>query len=203
MVWVPPPNGKRGRTQSFSDAAIQAGLSLKVLFGMPLRQSEPVKAPLVRAHWRTGVVQSLLRLPGLDWSAPDFSTLSRGQKTLNVNLPSRGSKGPRNLLVDSAGIKAEGEGEWNARKHGGPKRQLWRKIHIGIDKETLEVRAVEVTTSSTCHRTRRITPSGERGSLSFSRFVQQSRSDLLVELEGCINDTDPAKAGLRNSRHQC
>jgi hypothetical protein len=46
------------------------------------------------------------------------------------------------------GIKAEGEGEWTARKHGGPKRLLWRKIDIGIDEETLEVRAVEVTTSS-------------------------------------------------------
>jgi hypothetical protein len=34
--------------------------------------------------------------------------------------------------VDSTGIKAEGEGEWNARKHGGPKRRLWRKIHIGV-----------------------------------------------------------------------
>lgn len=42
----------------------------------------------------------------------------------------------------------EGEGEWNARKHGGSKRRIWRKIHIGIDEETLEVRAVEVTTSN-------------------------------------------------------
>ena len=31
----------------------------------------------------------------------------------------RGSAGPLNLLIDSTGIKAEGEGEWNARKHGG------------------------------------------------------------------------------------
>jgi hypothetical protein len=44
-------------------------------------------------------------------------------------------------------IEVEGEGEWNARKHGGPKRRVWRKIHIGIDEETLEVRAVEVTSS--------------------------------------------------------
>ena len=135
MVWVPPPNGKRGRQQSFSDAAIQACLTLKVLFGMPLRQT-------------TGFVQSLLRLIGLDWSAPDFSTLCRRQKTLNVSLPYRGGTGPLNLLIDSTGIKAEGEGEWNARKHGGPKRRIWRKIHIGIDEETLEVRAVEVTTSN-------------------------------------------------------
>jgi len=135
MIWVPPPNGKRGRQQSFSDAAIQACLTLKVLFGMPLRQT-------------TGFVQSLLQLIGLDWSAPDFSTLCRRQKTLNVSLPYRGGTGPLNLLIDSTGIKAEGEGEWNARKHGGPKRRIWRKIHIGIDEETLEVRAVEITTSN-------------------------------------------------------
>tara|TARA_R110002110_G_C12886184_1_gene663346 strand:+ start:299 stop:499 length:201 start_codon:yes stop_codon:yes gene_type:complete len=49
--------------------------------------------------------------------------------------------------VDSTGIKAEGEGEWNARKHGGSKRRLRRKIHIGIDEETLEIRAIEVTSS--------------------------------------------------------
>jgi hypothetical protein len=55
--------------------------------------------------------------------------------------------GPLHLLVDSTGIKAEGEGEWNARKHGGSKRRLWRKIHIGIDEETLEIRAIEVTSS--------------------------------------------------------
>ena len=53
-----------------------------------------------------------------------------------------------NLLIDNTGIKSEGEGEWNARKHGGPKRRIWRKIHIGIDEETLEVQAVEVTTSN-------------------------------------------------------
>ncbi|CTQ32653.1 Transposase DDE domain protein [Jannaschia rubra] len=50
---------------------------------------------------------------------------------------------------DSTGIKVEGEGEgeWHARKHGGPKRCVWRKIHLGIDEETLEVRAVEITGS--------------------------------------------------------
>ncbi len=50
-----------------------------------------------------------------------------------------------NLLIDNTGNKAEGEGEWSACKRGGPKRSIWRKIHIGIDEETLEVRAVEVT----------------------------------------------------------
>ena len=135
MVWVPPSTGKRGRQRQFSDAAIQTCLTLKVLFGMALRQT-------------TGFVESLLRLVGLDWTVPDFSTLSRRQKTLAVNIPYRGSEGPLHLLIDSTGIKAEGEGEWNARKHGGTKRRLWRKLHLGIDEQTLEIRAIEVTGSS-------------------------------------------------------
>ena len=44
--------------------------------------------------------------------------------------------------MDSTGIKVEGEGEWNASKHGGPKQRVWRKIHLGIDEQTLEIRAV-------------------------------------------------------------
>ncbi|RBP77909.1 DDE family transposase, partial [Rhodobacter sp. 140A] len=62
MNWEAVPTGRRGRQQSFSDGAIQTCLSMKVLFGMALRQT-------------TGFVESLLRLVGLDWTGPDFSTL--------------------------------------------------------------------------------------------------------------------------------
>lgn len=134
MRWAAQPTGKRGRQPVYSDAAIQTCLTMKVLFGMALRQT-------------TGFVESLLHLIGLDWAVPDFSTLSRRQKTLAVNIPFRGSQEPLHLLIDSTGIKVEGEGEWNARKHGGQKRRVWRKIHIGIDEQTLEVRAVEVTSN--------------------------------------------------------
>lgn len=46
----------------------------------------------------------LLRLVGLDWSVPDFSTLSRRQKTLAVSIPYRGSKGPLHLLIPSRAL---------------------------------------------------------------------------------------------------
>ena len=64
MNWDAAPTGRRGRQQTYSDAAIQTCLSMKVLFGMALRQT-------------AGFVESLLRLVGLDWTVPDFSTLSR------------------------------------------------------------------------------------------------------------------------------
>ena len=109
-------------------------LSIKVLFGLPLRQA-------------TGFVESLLALSGLDWPVPDYTTLCRRQKHLKVQIPYRASSGPLHLLVDSTGIKFSGEGEWQVRKHGASRRRQWRKIHIGIDAETLEVRAVEMTSN--------------------------------------------------------
>lgn len=101
-MWTPPPSGKRGRQQHFIDASIQTCLMFKVLFGMPLRQTP-------------GFVESLLRRVGLDWAVPNFSTRCRRQKDLQVNLPYHSTKGPLNLLIDSTGMKAEGEGAWNAR----------------------------------------------------------------------------------------
>ena len=38
------------------------------------------------------------------------------QKTLGLDILYRGFRGPLHLLVDSTYIKAEGEGEWSARK---------------------------------------------------------------------------------------
>ena len=81
MTWEAAPTGKRGRQPDYSDAAIRTCQTMKVLFGMALRQT-------------TGFVVSLLCLIGLDGEVPDFSTLSRRQKTLKVNIPYRGSQGP-------------------------------------------------------------------------------------------------------------
>ena len=95
MAWEAPRGVKPGRPTVFSDAAIQFCLTIKVLFKLPLRQT-------------TGMVASLLKLAGLDWAVPDFSMLSRRQKTLNGNIPYLGSDGPLHLLVDSTGIKGQG-----------------------------------------------------------------------------------------------
>lgn len=135
MQWYAPASGKRGRQRVFSDTAIQFCLSIKCLFGLALRQS-------------LGLVESLLRLAGLDWRVPDFSTVCRRQKTLRVQLPYRLSTSALDLLVDSTGIKFLGEGEWKRKKHGADYRRQWRKVHLGIDANTLEIRAIEVSDNS-------------------------------------------------------
>lgn len=60
-----------------------------------------------------------------------------------ATIPYRDSAGPLYFPLNRPGIKAKCEGEWNAYKHGGSKRRLWRKIYIGIDQETLHVGAIE------------------------------------------------------------
>ena len=105
MNWAAAPTGKRGRQPDYSDAAIQTCLTMKVLFGMALRHT-------------TGFVESLLRLIGLDWDVPDFSTLSRRQKTLAVHIPHRGSRGPLHLLIDIEPVSATGSSEPARRDQG-------------------------------------------------------------------------------------
>jgi hypothetical protein len=109
MTWLAPHEGRSGRPSVFSNAAIQFCLSIKVLFMRPLRQT-------------VGMVASLLRLSGLDWPVPDFSTLCRRQKTLAVQVPYR---------------RADGS-------HG---RRQWRKVHRAMDPATSDIRAVEFTPS--------------------------------------------------------
>ena len=105
LTWRAPRSGKRGRQQTYSDEAIQFCLTLKVVFGLALRQT-------------VGFATSLLKLMGMNVPVPDFSTLCRRQDKLAVAIPYRGSTGPLHLLIDSTGIKVEGEGDWMARKHG-------------------------------------------------------------------------------------
>lgn len=129
MQWLSVPCGRPGRPACFSDSAIELCLTLKALFNLPFRQA-------------TGLVASLLKLAGLDWPVPDYTTLCRRHG-------GRPSSGGLHLLVDSTGIKMMGEGEWKTRKHGVSYRRQWRKVHIGIDAKTLDIRAIEVTTVGT------------------------------------------------------
>lgn len=64
-----------------------------------------------------------------------------------MQIPYRRPDGPVTLLIDSTGIKFRGDGEWQARKHGASRRRQWRKVHIGMDAQTGDVRAIEFTSS--------------------------------------------------------
>ena len=136
MEWRASASGRPGRSETYSDAAIQFCLSIKVLFGLALRQT-------------IGMVASLLKMAGLNWPVPDYSTLCRRQSTVTIQVPYRRSDGHLNLLVDSTGVKMRGDGEWQVRKHGPGRRRQWRKVHLAMDTATGDIRAVEFTSSQT------------------------------------------------------
>ncbi len=69
-----PKNGRRGGQPRYSNLAIVTALTLRMVFHLPLRQTE-------------GFLDSLLRLMELDLKAPDHTTLSRRNKDVDVPSP--------------------------------------------------------------------------------------------------------------------
>ena len=133
--WYAQAQGKQGRNPTYSDTAIQCCLMIKSLFRLSLRMV-------------TGFVQSLIKLCGLDWTAPDYSTICRRQKYIDIQISYQKSCNGLHLLVDSTGLKFLGEGEWKRKKHQPEYRRQWRKLHIGIDAKILQIRTVQLTTNN-------------------------------------------------------
>ncbi|MFX5701231.1 transposase, partial [Acinetobacter baumannii] len=67
---------------------------------------------------------------------------------LDIAINDQKNSNGLHLLVDSTGLKFLGEGEWKRKKHQPEYRRQWRKLHIGIDAETLQIRAVQLSTNN-------------------------------------------------------
>lgn len=128
-------SGKRGASETYSKLAIEACLMVKMLFKLPLRQTE-------------GFVNSLFGMMQIALSAPDYTTLSRRLSSLEVKLPLRALGEKLHLCIDSTGVKIYGEGEWKVRTHGWSKRRTWRKLHLAIDAKTQQIVGVCATSNA-------------------------------------------------------
>jgi hypothetical protein len=128
-------NNQRGKPRFYSDTAIYCMATVEEVFHLPLRATE-------------GLMQSMIKLLGLDLAVPDYTTLCRRRKRLEIILPRRPSQEPLHMVVDSTGIKVFGEGEWKVRQHGYSQRRTWRKLHIGADEATHQIVAAVVTTNN-------------------------------------------------------
>jgi len=127
-----PP--QRGAQYTDSDQAIERALTLRCLLNFPLRQTQ-------------GFIHSILVLMGLDdlLVVPNYSTLSRRPARLAVAIPIQHTQEPMHLVVDSTGLKVYGEGEWKVRKHGWTTRRTWRELHLGVNADTQEIVAHQLT----------------------------------------------------------
>jgi IS5 family transposase len=120
-TWEPVGVGTRGGQRKYSDVAIETALTLRLLFHLPLRQTE-------------GFLHSLFGMMSLDLSAPDHTTLSRRGQHLDLKLDRVLTRKRVHLIVDSTGLSILGEGEWAAAKHGGHGKRGWKKLHLGVDR---------------------------------------------------------------------
>ncbi len=118
--WTPTRSGRRGAPLKYSDLAIETTLTLRLVYGLPLRQAE-------------GFLRSLLQIMKLDLDAPDHTTLSRRSRQLDVVLNPKVSSGPIDLIIDSTGLSIVDQGEWAAAKHGKRGKRDWRKLHTGVN----------------------------------------------------------------------
>jgi hypothetical protein len=103
-AWKAAPRMTPGGQARYSDLAVETALTLRAVFRLPLRQTE-------------GLIGSVLQLLGLDLPVPDFSTLSRRARSLELPAQPRTTGGPIHLLVDSSGLKLGGPGKWLVEKH--------------------------------------------------------------------------------------
>lgn len=131
-AWRAEPRNTRGQAHN-SALVIRTALTLRVVSRLALRQTE-------------SLIGSILGLLRLDLTVPDHSTLSRRAETLEVPRPCSSTRGPVPLLVDSRGLRLCGPGEWQIEKHSTRRRRAWRKLHIGVDAETGQILASELTT---------------------------------------------------------
>jgi transposase len=130
---------RRGRRRTYSDIAIECSLMLREAYHLPLRATQ-------------GLVCSVMRLLGIKLPVPNYSTLSRRARLLQLSLPAGAGGRIKHLVIDSSGLKVYGEGEWKVRVHGADKRRTWRKLHISMDAETHHVTAALPTDKDTLDR---------------------------------------------------
>ncbi len=120
-TWEAVGVGTRGGQRQYSDLAIETALTLRLIFHLPLRQTE-------------GFLTSIFGMLGLHLSAPDHTTLSRRGQHLDLPLRRAPAGVGLHLIVDSTGLSIVGEGEWAAAKHGGRGRRGWKTRHLGVDR---------------------------------------------------------------------
>ncbi|WP_207462910.1 IS5 family transposase [Azospirillum sp. SYSU D00513] len=133
-AWTPAGTGRRGRPQAYSDIAIETGGMLRLAFGRPWRQTE-------------GLLRSIVQILGLELPVPDYTILARRSARLSLATALVKPNGPVTVVIDSSGLKMVGAGEWLLQKHGGKPRRSWRKLHIGVDPNSGNILAAELTTT--------------------------------------------------------
>ncbi len=89
----------RGRPQRYSDLAITTVLVIKRVFRLTLRAAQ-------------GFIDSIFTLMNVPLRCPDYTSVSKRAKSVNVSFKTFTRGEIAHLVIDSTGLKVFGEGEW-------------------------------------------------------------------------------------------
>ena len=130
--WRALPSGKPGGQRIYADLAIEAALTIRMVYHLPLRQTE-------------GFLCSLADMLEVEIPVPDHTTLSLRLRTLGkIPLHAVANGRPIHLLIDSTGLRIH---VGNLRKP--PRKRAWRKLHVAVDANTGEIVASDLTSRRT------------------------------------------------------
>ncbi len=91
--WRAPPSGRPGGQRTYANIAIEAALTIRMVFHLPLRQTE-------------GFLRSLADMLEVEIPIPDHTTLSKRLKTLGaLSFRAVANHRPIHLLIDSTGLR--------------------------------------------------------------------------------------------------
>ena len=131
-AWRETPSGKPGGQRTYADIAIEAALTIRMVFHLPLRQTE-------------GFLRCLAGLLEVDLPIPDHTTLSRRLKRLSeVQLQRLPTDRPIHLLIDSTGLSLH-----VGHMQKPPRNRAWRKLHLAFDAASGEILASDLTARRT------------------------------------------------------
>jgi hypothetical protein len=134
-IWIAPETLETWRApgrRTYSDAAIEAALTLRAVFRLALRQTE-------------GLVGSIFQMLEIAAPVPDHTTLSGRGRRLVIDRRVAAGDGI-DLVIDSTGLRLYRRGSWLRRKQAG-RRMPWRKLHITIDPRTGRILSEKLTRS--------------------------------------------------------
>jgi hypothetical protein len=130
--WRAPPSGKPGGQRTYANIAIEAALTIRMVFHLPLRQTE-------------GFLRSLVQMLEVEIPIPDHTTLSRRLKELGeLSFRVVERNRPIHVLIDSTGLRVH---VGHLRKP--PKQRAWRRLHLAVDSGTGEIVASDLTSRRT------------------------------------------------------
>lgn len=135
---------QRGGERKYSACMFEYLLNVKVLLRLPWRAT-------------VGFVEGLFRkaFPKEHMQVPDYAHACREAAKLSLRVKPflSSSRGGMELAFDSTGVSVYSTSSWHQRKHGKAglcrKRDQWKKIHVALDLDTMQVQSMEYTESTT------------------------------------------------------